>query len=908
MQIQLVDDQSQVQLAGQRFGQVRGATPEQQPARRAELMAKAQKAFPYPLAGSDLDRVLRDGRAAVYGDVLDGPDTPPAMRKVAQRWGHSFSQITVPLIWEGRGVGAILVFRRELGGFLDKERALLETFADQAVIAIENVRLFNETQEALEQQTASADILRVISGSPTDVQPVFDAIVTTAVAHLGCDIAIVQICSGDTYSPKAMATPAGLAPVPGSTVMPVDPEANFPSRAIVSRTVLHVRDWSAVELPAHERVRHEQLGLNSSLYLPLLRGDACVGVLVLGSREANGFTEKAVALAESFRDQAVIAIENVRLFNETKEALEQQTATAEVLQVISGSMADARPVFERILDSCERLFGTRDIGMFLIDDQQRLCAAACRGNFAEWAPKNYPRPAAGTLEPDGDRPGLDAVLGRHAGLTVGARVHEGHRARVRQLHRRGGAADVAGAWHRHAQHHAYAAAAHHRQGARAAADLRRPGRDRDPERAPVQRDQGGARDAGGAGAADGHLRRAAGDQRIADRRAAGVRHHRRAGCLADRGALLPGDAPGRRAAAAASACTASTKRAAPRCAPPGRSRLREQHLDRRARDPHSAAWSTSPTCWRLPDDEYAPVFKRACEAAGFRSGLSVPMVRDQQVVGAITVNRAETGLYADKEVALLQTFARQAVVAIENVRLFNETREALEQQRTSAEVLKVISNSVADTAPVFEAIGKACQQLFAGDQVVISLVGADGQVAHAAMAVPPGVDAQRRDSAWDLLNRGFPRPLEQAYQAYPIRKRRVVHYPDMVNGPGVPEAMRQMGRDFGNFSMLIAPMLWEDQGIGTVHVVRQPPRPFSDKESTLLASFADQAVIAIQNARLFNETKEALEQQTATAEVLQVISSSVADAAPVFDKILESCRHLFRATAVPSWSSTTGSR
>ncbi len=111
VQIQLVDDQSQVQLAGQRFGQVRGATQEQQPARRAELMAKAQKAFPYPLAGSDLDRVLRDGRAAVYGDVLDGPDTPPAMRKVAQRWGHSFSQITVPLIWEGRGVGAILVFR-----------------------------------------------------------------------------------------------------------------------------------------------------------------------------------------------------------------------------------------------------------------------------------------------------------------------------------------------------------------------------------------------------------------------------------------------------------------------------------------------------------------------------------------------------------------------------------------------------------------------------------------------------------------------------------------------------------------------------------------------------------------------------------------------------------------------------
>ena len=228
------------------------------------------------------------------------------------------------------------------------------------MIAIQNARLFNETQEALAHQTASTDILRVISSSPTDVQPVFDTIVNTAVKHLGCDIAIVQICSGDSYSPKAMATPAGLAPVPGSAVMPVDPEANFPSRAIVSKTMLHVRDWSAVELPAHEKVRHEQLGLNSTLYLPLLRGDVCVGVLVLGSKRANAFNDKAIVLAESFRDQAVIAIENVRLFNDTKEALEQQKATADILRVISGSVADTQPVFDKILDSCKLLFGGDD--------------------------------------------------------------------------------------------------------------------------------------------------------------------------------------------------------------------------------------------------------------------------------------------------------------------------------------------------------------------------------------------------------------------------------------------------------------------------------------------------------------------------------------------------------------------
>src|SRR4029078_4740785 len=108
------------------------------------------------------------------------------------------------------------------------------------------------------------------------------------------------------------------------------------------------------------------------------------------------------------------------------------------------------------------------------------------------------------------------------------------------------------------------------------------------------------------------------------------------------------------------------------------------------------------------DADFAPSMKRVVALAGFRSALSVPMLRDRQIVGAITVNRAEAGVYADKEVALLQTFARQAVVAIENVRLFNETREALEQQTASAEVLRAITNSVSDAAPVFDTILDSC--------------------------------------------------------------------------------------------------------------------------------------------------------------------------------------------------------
>ena len=290
------------------------------------------RSFPTPLAGSATERVIRTGQIAEVPDVQNASDVP-ALQKFASVVGHNFAALTAPLMWDGQGIGAIVLSSTKLGPFSEQEQALLKTFADQAVIAIQNTRLFNETQEALAHQTASADILRVISSSPTDVQPVFEAIVGTAVKHLGCDLALVQTVSGDTYSPKAMATPAGLTPVPGAQLMPVDPDANFPSRAIRSKTMLHVSDWSAVELPPHEQVRHEQLGLNSALYLPLLRGDECVGVLVLGSKKANAFNHKAIALAESFRDQALIAIENTRLFNETQEALERQTATAEVLQV-----------------------------------------------------------------------------------------------------------------------------------------------------------------------------------------------------------------------------------------------------------------------------------------------------------------------------------------------------------------------------------------------------------------------------------------------------------------------------------------------------------------------------------------------------------------------------------------------
>ncbi len=204
------------------------------------------------------------------------------------------------------------------------------------------------------------------------------------------------------------------------------------------------------------------------------------------------------------------------------------------------------------------------------------------------------------------------------------------------------------------------------------------------------------------------------------------------------------------------------------------------------------------------------------------------------------------------EIALVATFADQAVIAIENVRLFNETKEALEQQTATAEVLQVISSSVADTQPVFEKILDSCQRLIACSDLAVLTVDQDTMV-HLGLTRGPG--GQRAAQKFK------PTPIAQTIIAEAVLERRVMHYPDALSGDGVPEAIRRMAAKIGNFSCLVAPMMWQDSGVGAFFVVRtladRQWTTFTPQEIALLETFADQAVIAIQNARLFNETKEA---------------------------------------------------
>ena len=239
------------------------------------------------------------------------------------------------------------------------------------------------------------------------------------------------------------------------------------------------------------------------------------------------------------------------------------------------------------------------------------------------------------------------------------------------------------------------------------------------------------------------------------------------------------------------------------------------------------------------EDEF-PVSREQQRRVGQHSILAVPLLRHEHAIGAITIWRMEVRPFSDNEIALLQTFADQAAIAIDNVRLFNETRDALDQQRASGEVLAAISNSIADTAPVFETILASCERLFAANGGH-RLIGDDG-LAHIGAYHGPGLEA---------LDRVYPYAVDMtSATGTAIATRNIVHYPIPEQAPEVAQSAFEV---MGIKAAIAAPMLSEGKGIGAIWVTRDYPGPFSDKDIALLRTFADQAVIAIQNARLFRE-------------------------------------------------------
>ena len=260
--------------------------------------------------------------------------------------------------------------------FTEKQISLLKTFADQAVIAIENVRLFNELKEALEQQTATSEILGVIASSPTDIQPVLDVVAENA-ARL-CDSSDAQIYQVEGDLMRKVASHGTIAPILAIGETRPLSRAWLIGRAILQREPIHIHDSLAVldDDYAEARQADEKLGIRTLLAVPLLRDGQTVGAIMIRRTEVRPFTGKQIALLNTFAQQAVIAIENVRLFKELQrknryltEALEQQTATSEILRVIASSPTDLQPVFQTILQNAVHLCEAENGALFRFDGE-----------------------------------------------------------------------------------------------------------------------------------------------------------------------------------------------------------------------------------------------------------------------------------------------------------------------------------------------------------------------------------------------------------------------------------------------------------------------------------------------------------------------------------------------------------
>ena len=284
--------------------------------------------FTVPLVrGSFAGRSVLDGRIVHIADAQTEADEFPEGSERARRLGFR-AILCIPLIREGVTIGAISLRDTKVRLFTDRQVALLQTFADQAVIAIENVRLFNETKEALAQQTATGEILRVISSSPTDVQPVFDVIVERAVRLCGARFGRVYRYDGDTIHMVAGygLGAAGLGVVHRIFPRPASADT-IVGRVILTRQPALIRDIEREEgVPALSRRMIEALETRSQVTIPMLRAGEPIGAMTIGWAEPDAFDDQQIALVQGFAAQAVIAIENVRLFR----ALEQKSRELEV--------------------------------------------------------------------------------------------------------------------------------------------------------------------------------------------------------------------------------------------------------------------------------------------------------------------------------------------------------------------------------------------------------------------------------------------------------------------------------------------------------------------------------------------------------------------------------------------------
>jgi two-component system NtrC family sensor kinase len=623
-----------------------------------------------------VDRGSITGRAAMEAQAVHVPDVladPEYTWSGAQKIGGYRAALGAPLLYKGTVVGVIFVAKTVPQPFTAKQIELVTTFADQAVIAIENTRLLNELRqrtgdlsELLEQQTAASQVLQVISSSTGELEPVFQAILASATRTCDAKFGLLyRIENGSARIISKLGIPPAFAEYlkrgphrpPLNRVSPLTPIG----RVIQSRQLVHLADYCTDQSYLDRdpiTVAAIELGnIRTLLVVPMIKNDALMGAIVIFRQEVRPFTDKQIELLQNFAAQAVIAIENARLLHELRESLQQQTATADMLKVISRSTFDLQALLKTLVGCAAQLCDAYDSAIWR-PDGDRLLLVAHHG----------PIPAET----------LPLIRGTVAGRTV---------------------------------------------------------------------------------------------------------------------------------------------------------------LDGRAL--HIADLPT--------EDAEFPESSENARRWGFRALLCVPLMREGVAIGTIALRRREAQLFTERQVALLQTFADQAVIAIENTRLLNELRESLQQQTATAEVLKVISRSSFDLQAVLDTLTESAARFCEAPMAAIMRQKYADSYYYATTY---GVSADSNNYLKSVaIKAGRETVVGRA-----LLEGRIVQVADVLADPEYRWIEAQERTGFR--TVLAVPLLREGNPIGALVLARSVVRPFTDKQIELVTTFADQAVIAIENVRLFEEIQD----------------------------------------------------
>jgi two-component system, NtrC family, sensor kinase len=811
-----------------------------------------------PGRGSVVGRALLERRTVQIDDLQADPDYK--LSKIISI-GDYRTALGVPLLREGIPIGVIFLTRCTVRAFTPKQIELVSTFADQAVIAIENARLFDEVQartrdlaEALEQQTATSEVLQIISSTPGELEPVFQKMLENATRICEAKIGILFRYENGEYN--AVAT-LGVTPAYAEYLNrgPIRPGATTGlGRVASTKQTIHIVDTQAEQayLDAEPlRLATAELGgARSLLNVPMLKEGNLIGAIGIFRQEVRPFTGKQIELVTNFAAQAVIAIENTRLLKELhqrtddlSESLQQQTATADVLKVISRSAFDLQPVLDTIVQTASRLCEAEFSLIFKLQGDKYEIASA--NNAAEAFVKHAAEHPI--------RPGRDSLIGRTA--LERKTVHIPDCLTDPEY----AALDYQTA----GQYRTMLGVPLLRESVpigviglmRAAV---RPFTDKQIELVTTFADQ--------AVIAIENVRLFDEVQaRTEDLRESLQQQTATADVLKvisrsafDLQVVLQTlvESAARLCEADKATITRQRDGAFYRSESFGFSREFMDHVRDIPVSPDRGSATgralLEGMVVHIPDVQTDPDyhFDEALRLGNYRTLLGVPMMREGVPVGVIALTRSEARPFTDKQINLATTFADQAAIAIENVRLFDEVQaktrelsEALTYQTGSANILRVIASSPTDVGPVLKAIVEsACELCEAYDAVLVLKQGDELWVGAHRGEVP--------------LNRTKWPNDRSTVSGRSIADRSPVHVHDInLEGAEFPVA-REMSRRDGGRSVLAVPMLSDGESIGAIVLRRTEVQPFSEKQIALLQTFADQAVIAIGNVRLFEQVQE----------------------------------------------------